>query len=171
MKLLAALAMATVLGGCSLDTTFHLPSPVGGSIFGSNSLPSCSNVRGYNNYSTPLGAEHVGSRLWVERRVIYTSQVGGRVRAVAAHRANGTWQGEWQTSVRYGGYDYDVNFHVRAEETNYNTKRLERRHVEVDLHIFGPQMGAYGRQHTVRMVALKYQGAPDTDWAICPSRY
>lgn len=173
-KLVLVAIVAIVLSGCAITTGGNA-----GGLFSTSSLPSCSNVSGYGSrhHSTPVGAERVGSRLWVERRVIYTSEVGGRVRAVAADHADGEWQapeGLWQVTLRQGllsQYAYDVNFDVRAEETGLSSNRLERRHVEVYLRIFGPQMGAYGRKYTVRMVAIKYRGAPDTDWAICPRDY
>ena len=165
-NLFVVMAIA-VLGGCA-------GSGSSGGLFHNSDLPSCSNVSGHYHSNTPLGAERVGSRLWVERRIIFNSKVGGIVRLVAAHRANGEWQApkdKWQVTITHGllsQYPYDVNFDVRAEKTNLNSNRLQRRHVEVDLHIFGPKMGAYGETHTVRMVALKFQGHPDTDWAICP---
>jgi len=51
-------------------------------------LPSCSNVRGYYNPDIPLGAERTGSRLWIERRLIYTSQIGSVIRTVASGPAD-----------------------------------------------------------------------------------
>ena len=149
-------------------------------------LPSCSNVRGYYNPDIPLGAERTGSRLWIERRLIYTSQIGSVVRAVAAGPADGEWEatrmqapmlvedGLWKTTVPTGlvdQYPYDVNFDARAfEEPRFTTARLQRRTVEIYLHAFGPHLGNYGLERTIHMAALKYRGAPDTDWAICPVR-
>ena len=149
-------------------------------------LPSCSNVRGYYNPDIPLGAERLGSRLWIERRLIYTSQIGSVVRAVAAGPADGEWEatrmqapllvedGLWKTTVPTGlvdQYPYDVNFDARAfEEPRFTTARLQRRTVEIYLHAFGPHLGNYGLERTIRMAALKYRGAPGTDWAICPVR-
>ena len=149
-------------------------------------LPSCSNVRGYYNPDIPLGAQRLGSRLWVERRLIYTSQIGSVVRTVAAGPADGEWEatrmqapmlvedGLWKTTVPTGlvdQYPYDVNFDARAfEEPRFTTARLQRRTVEIYLHAFGPHLGNYGLERTIRMAALKYRGAPDTDWAICPVR-
>lgn len=78
------------------------------------SLPSCANVRGFYNSDVPLGAERTGSRLWIERRLIYTSQIGSVVRAVAAGPADGEWEatrmqaplliedGVWKTTVPTG---------------------------------------------------------------------
>ncbi|MEX0914941.1 MAG: hypothetical protein WD397_06625 [Wenzhouxiangellaceae bacterium] len=105
-----------------------------------NDLPSCSNVRGYFHSDVPLGAERTGSRLWIERRLIYTNQIGPVIRTVAAGPADSEWEatrmqapllvedGLWKTTVSTG---------------------LER---------------------TIRMAALKYRSAPETDWAICPVR-
>ena len=65
----------------------------------------------------------------------------------------------------------DVNFDARAfGEPRFITARLERRTVEIYLHAFGPHLGNYGLERTIRMAALKYRGAPDTDWSICPVR-
>jgi len=152
----------------------------------SSDLPSCSNVRGYYNPDIPLGAERLGSRLWIERRLIYTSQIGSVVRTVAAGPADGEWEatrmqapllvedGLWKTTVPTGiasQHPYDVNFDARAfEEPRFTTARLQRRTVEIYLHAFGPHLGNYGLERTIRMAALKYRGAPDTDWAICPMR-
>ena len=149
-------------------------------------LPSCSNVRGYYNPDIPLGAERTGSRLWIERRLIYTNQILPVVRTVAAGPADGEWEatrmqaqllvedGVWKTTVPTGlvdQYPYDVNFDARAfEEPRFTTARLQRRTVEIYLHAFGPHLGNYGLERTIRMAALKYRGAPDTDWAICPVR-
>ena len=149
-------------------------------------LPPCSNVRGYYSPDIPLGAEHTGSRLWIERRLIYTSRIGSVVRAVAAGPADGEWEATrmptpllvedelWKTTVPAGlvdQYPYDVNFDARAwQEPHFTTARLERRTVEIYLHAFGPHLGNYGLERTVRMAALKYRGAPDVDWAICPVR-
>ena len=175
LKIFIVAVMATVASGCAVTGSVS-GSGLGG-LFSRSSLPSCSNVSGYGNYSIPLGAERVGSRLWVERRIIFHQKVGGTVRAVAAYRADGEWQapeGLWQVTLSQGllsQYNYDVNFDVKAEETGLSSNRLERRDVEVYLRIFGPEMGAYGQQYTIRMVAIKYRGAPDTDWAICPKRY
>ena len=151
-----------------------------------SALPSCSNVRGYYDPDIPLGAERIGSRLWIERRLIYSSQIGSVVRTVAAGPADGEWEatrmrtpllvenGLWKTTIPTGlaGYNpYDVNFDARAwEEPRYTTAGIERRTVEIYLHAFGPHLGNYGLERTVRMAALKYRGAPDTDWAICPVR-
>ena len=153
--------------------------------FGSD-LPSCTNVRGYYNPDVPIGAEHLGSRLWIERRLIYTSRIGSVVRAVAAGPADGEWEatrlrtsllvedGVWKTTVPTGlanQYPYDVNFDARAwEEPQFTTARIQRRTVEIYLHAFGPHLGNYGLERTIRIAALKYRGAPDTDWAICPVR-
>lgn len=149
-------------------------------------LPSCSNVRGYYNPDIPVGAERLGSRLWIERHLIYTSQIGSVVRAVAAGPADGEWQatrmrtpllvedGLWKTTVPTGiasQHPYDVNFDARAwEEPQFTTARFQRRTVEIYVHAFGPHFGNYGLERTLRMAALKYRGAPDTDWAICPVR-
>ena len=151
-----------------------------------NDLPSCSNVRGYYNPDIPIGAERLGSRLWIERRLIYTSQIGSVIRAVAAGPADSEWEatrmqapllvedGLWKTTVPTGiasQYPYDVNFDARAwPEPQFTTARIERRTVEIYLHAFGPYLGNYGLEQTIRMAALKYRGAPDTDWAICPVR-
>ena len=54
-------------------------------------LPSCSNVRGYYNSDIPLGAERIGSRLWIERRLIYSSRIRSVVRASLA-------DGEWEAT-------------------------------------------------------------------------
>jgi hypothetical protein len=68
-------------------------------------------------------------------------------------------------------YPYDVNFDARAwPERQFTTARIERRTVEVYLHAFGPGLGNYGLERTLRMAALKYRGASDTDWAFCPVR-
>ena len=172
IKPLFFLIALVALSGCVV--TGSTSTNIGG-LFSKSNLPSCSNVRGRYTNNTPLGAERVGSRLWVERRVIYTSQVGGVVRQVAARRPDGQWQAPkdmWQVTLNHGlvsQYTYDVNFNVRAEKTGLSSNRLQRRHVEVFLHIFGPKMGAYGREYNVDMVALKYRGAPDSDWVICPS--
>jgi len=147
-------------------------------------LPSCSNVRGYYNPDIPLGAEHVGSQLWIERRIIYTSRIGSVIRGVAAGAADGRWEatrmpspllvedGLWKTTIATGlasQYAYDVNFDVRAwPEPEFTTARIERRTVEIYLHVFGPQLGNYGLERTTRMTALKYRDAPESDWAICP---
>lgn len=151
-----------------------------------SSLPSCSNVRGYFHSDVPLGAERIGTRLWIERRLIYTSQIGPVIRSVAAGPADAEWEatrmqtpllvenGLWKTTVPTGlvnQYPYDVNFDARAwEEPRYTTARIERRTVEIYLHAFGPHLGNYGLERTIRMAALKYRGAPNTDWAICPVR-
>ena len=151
-----------------------------------STLPSCSNVRGFYNPDIPLGAERLGSRLWVERRLIYTSQIGSVVRVVAAGPADGEWEatrtevpllvedGLWKTTVPTGiasQNPYDVNFDARAwPKPEFTTARIERRTVQIYLHAFGPGLGNYGLERTVRMAALKYRGVPDTDWAICPVR-
>lgn len=169
----ALLAALMLLTGCA-------------SLGQTSSLPSCSNVRGYYNPDIPLGAERVGSRLWAERRLVYSSQIGPIIRAVAAGPADGEWQatrmrtpllvedGLWKTTVPTGlasQSPYDVNFNARAwEEPQFTTARIERRTVEIYFHAFGPQLGNYGLERTLRMAALKYRGAPDTDWAICPVR-
>jgi len=153
----------------------------------STALPSCANVRGFYNPDIPLGAERIGSRRWIERRLIYTSQIGSVVRAVAAGPADGEWQagrlptpllvedGLWKTTIATGlaGQNpYDVNFDARAfEEPRFTTARIQRRTVEVYLHAFGPQLGNFGLERTIQMAALKYRGAPDTDWSICPVRW
>lgn len=170
---IAALGAALLLSGCA-------------TLAGSD-LPSCANVRGYYNPDIPLGAERIGSRLWIERRLIYTSRIGSAVRAVAAGAADGEWQagrlptplftedGLWKTTIATGlagQSPYDVNFNARAwPEPQFTTARIERRTVEVYLHAFGPYLGNYGLERTIRMAALKYRGAPDTDWAICPVRW
>ena len=152
----------------------------------SNDPPSCSNVRGYYNPDIPIGAERLGSRLWIERRLIYTSQIGSVIRAVAAGPADSEWEatrmqapllvedGLWKTTVPAGiasQYPYDVNFDARAwPEPQFTTARIERRTVEIYLHAFGPYLGNYGLEQTLRMAALKYRGAPESDWAICPVR-
>jgi hypothetical protein len=151
-----------------------------------NDLPSCSNVRGYYNPDIPLGHEQVGSRLWLERRLVYSSQIGPVIRAVASSYADGEWEatrlqtplmvedGVWKTTVPTGiasQYPYDVNFDARAwPEPEFTTARIERRTVEIYLHAFGPHLGNYGLEQTIRMAALKYRDAPPTDWAICPVR-
>ncbi|NKI33915.1 hypothetical protein HFP89_01890 [Wenzhouxiangella sp. XN79A] len=168
----AAFCAAIALSGCATHTGAD--------------LPSCANVRGFYNPDIPLGAERLGSRLWIERRLIYTSRIGSVVRAVAAGPADGEWQagrlptpllvedGLWKTTITTGlaGQNpYDVNFDARAfEEPRFTTARLERRTVEVYLQAFGPGLGNWGLERTIRMAALKYRGAPDTDWAICPVR-
>ena len=155
--------------------------------FGQRSaMPSCSNVRGYYDPDIPLGAERIGSRLWVERRLIYSPQIGPVIRTVAAGPADGEWEatrmrtpllvedGLWKTTIATGlaGHNtYDVNFDARAwEEPRYTTARIERRTVEIYLHAFGPHLGNYGLERTLRMAALKYRDAPDTGWATCPVR-
>ncbi len=151
-----------------------------------SALPSCSNVRGYFHSDVPLGAERIGSRLWIERRLIFSSQIGPVIRAVAAGYADGEWEatrmrtpllvedGLWKTTVPTGianQYPYDVNFDARAwPEPRFTTARIARRTVEIHLHAFGPHLGNYGLERTIRMAALKFRGAPDTDWAICPVR-
>ena len=168
----AAFCAAIALSGCATYTGAD--------------LPSCANVRGFYNPDIPLGAERLGSRLWIERRLIYTSRIGSVVRAVAAGPADGEWQagrlrtpllvedGLWKTTISTGlaGQNpYDVNFDVRAfDEPRFTTARLERRTVEVYLQVFGPGLGNWGLERTLTMAALKYRGAPDTDWAICPVR-
>ena len=149
-------------------------------------LPACSNVRGYYNPDIPIGAERTGSRLWIERRLIYSSRIGSVVRAVAAGSADGEWEATriqtplqveddlWKTTVPTGVFDqhpYDVNFDVRAwPEPQFTTVRIERRTVEIYLHVFGPRLGNYGLERTIRMAALKYRDAAVTDWALCPVR-
>lgn len=151
-----------------------------------NDLPSCSNVRGYYNPDIPLGAERIGSRLWIERRLIYTSHIGSVVRTVAAGPADGEWEatrmqapllvedGLWKTTVSTGlvnQYPYDVNFNARAfEESQFTTARIERRTVEIYLHTFGPHLGNYGLERTIRMAALKYRNSDQDGWALCPVR-
>jgi len=82
--------------------------------------------------------------------------------------------GLWKTTVPTGiasQYPYDVNFNARAwPEPQFTTARLERRTVEIYLHAFGPHLGNYGLERTIRMAALKYRGASDSDWSICPVR-
>jgi len=154
-------------------------------------MPSCANVGGaYNafyNPDVPLGAERIGSRLWIERRLIYTSRVGSIVRAVAAGPADGQWEatrlatpllvedGLWKTTVSTGLAGlrpFDVNFDARAwPDPDLTTARIERRTVELYIHAFGPSLGYGGLKRTIPMVALKYRGAADTDWAICPVRW
>ena len=151
-----------------------------------NTMPSCSNVRGYYYSDIPIGAEPTGSLEWIERRLIYSDQIGPVIRAVAAGYADGEWEatrmqtpllvedGLWKTTVPTGlasQYPYDVNFDARAwEEPQFSTARIQRRTAEIYLHAFGPHLGNYGLETTIRMAALKYRGAPDTDWAICPVR-
>jgi hypothetical protein len=150
------------------------------------SLPSCANVRGNYSMDIPLGAERLGSRLWFERRIIYADPAGSVIRRVAARHADGQWQagrmripllaegGLWKTTV-YSGMaglrPYDINFDARAwPEPELTTARLERRSVEVYIHAFGPGLGAYGLERSLRLIALKYRGASDADWALCPVR-
>jgi len=82
--------------------------------------------------------------------------------------------GLWKTTVvtgLAGQYPYDVNFDARAwEEPQFSTARIQRRTVEIYLHVFGNQLGNYGLETTLRMAALKYRSAPETDWALCPVR-
>jgi hypothetical protein len=169
---ITALGAAILLSGCA-------------TLDGSD-LPSCANVRGFYNPDIPLGAERLGSRLWIERRLIYASRIGSIVRAVAAGPADGEWQagrlrtplltegGLWKTTIAtglVGQSPYDVNFDARAfDEPRFTTVRLERRTVEIYLQVFGPGLGNWGLERTLTMAALKYRGAPDTDWAICPVR-
>jgi hypothetical protein len=169
---IAVLVAALLLSGCA-------------TLAGAD-MPSCSNVRGFYNPDIPLGAERIGSRLWIERRLIYTSRIGSVVRAVAAGPADGEWEatrmktpllvedGLWKTTIATGlagQSPYDVNFDARAwPESQFTTARIERRTVEVYLHAFGPGLGNWGLERTLTMAALKYRGAPDTDWAICPVR-
>ncbi|NBD95307.1 MAG: hypothetical protein GVY11_02375 [Gammaproteobacteria bacterium] len=150
-------------------------------------LPSCSHVRGFYNPDIPLGAERVGSRLWIERRLIYTRSIGSVVRSVVARGADGQWQagrletflpvenGLWKTTVATGLagiHPYDVNFDARVwPEPRLTTVRIERRTAEIYLHAFGPGLGAYGLERTLRMVALRYRDAPETHWALCPVRW
>ena len=145
-----------------------------------NTMPSCSNVRGYYYSDIPIGAEPTGSLEWIERRLIYSDQIGPVIRAVAAGYADGEWEatrmqtpllvedGLWKTTVPTGlasQYPYDVNFDARAwEEPQFSTARIQRRTAEIYLHAFGPELGNYGLETTIRMAALKYRGAPDTDW-------
>ena len=173
IKVLVVLTAVTTLSGCA-------------TLVGSP-LPSCANVRGYYSTDIPIGAERVGSHLWIERRLIYSNQIGPVIRAVAAGLADGEWQagrlqtpllienGLWKTTIAtglIGPSPYDVNFDARAwQEPQFTTARIERRTVEIYLHVFGPELGNYGLERILRMAALKYRGAPDTDWAICPVRW
>jgi len=170
-NLLKTLLLATLLNGCA--TT-------------GNTLPSCNNVSGYYHNNIPLGAEPVGSREWIERRLLYSNQIGPVIRATAAGYADAEWEatrlqtpllvedGLWKTTVvtgLAGQYPYDVNFDARAwEEPQFSTARIQRRTVEIYLHVFGNQLGNYGLETTLRMAALKYRSAPETDWALCPVR-
>jgi hypothetical protein len=173
VKCLAVFAGVMLSTGCaSFDTR--------------SALPSCANVRGYYNPDIPIGAERLGSRLWLERRIVYADSVGSVIRRVAARHANGDWQagrmripllaenGFWKTTV-YSGLAgllaYDVNFDARAwPEPDLATARLERRSVQVYLQVFGPGLGAWGLERSLRLIALKYRGASDADWALCPVR-
>ena len=147
-------------------------------------LPSYSNIRGCYNPDIPIGAEGTGSRLWLERRLIYTSQLASVIRGIAAGPADSEWEatrmqtpllvedGVWKTTVPTGlavRYPHGVEFDARAwPKLQLTTARIERRTAEVCLHAFGPRLSNYGRERTLRMAALKYRRAPDTDWAICP---
>lgn len=150
------------------------------------SLPSCANVRGYYSMDIPLVAERLCSRLWFERRIIYADPAGSVIRRVAARHADGQWQagrmripllaedGLWKTTV-YSGMaglrPYDINFDARAwPEPNLTTARLERRSVQVYIHAFGPGLGAHGLERSLRLIALKYRGASDALWSLCPVR-
>jgi hypothetical protein len=146
-------------------------------------LPSCSNVRGYFAPDVPVGGERVGSRIWLERKIIYSPEVGRLVLRVAAGQADGDWQagqldapilverGLWKTSVAVGLYVYDVNFNARAwPEPDLTTARLERRTVDIYLHVFGPSFGADGLERTIPMAALRYRNRSNAQWAICPVR-
>jgi hypothetical protein len=146
-------------------------------------LPSCANVRRHYNPDNSLCAERLGSRVWIKRRLIYTSRFGSVVRAIAAGPAEGEWQagrlptpllvenGLRKTTIATGLADqspYDVNFDARGfDEPHFTTARLERRTAEVYLQVLGSALGNSVLEQTLTMAALKYGGAPDTHWAIC----
>jgi hypothetical protein len=174
------------LSGSLLLATLIVLLPACAVLQNQSGLPSCTSVRGFYNPDIPMGAERLGSRLWIERRIIYTNPLGSVIRRVAARHADGEWQagrmripllaesGLWKTTV-YSGlaglHSHDVNFDARAwPEPGLTTARLERRSVEVYIHAFGPGLGAYGLERSLRLIALKYRDAPDSDWVLCPMR-
>ena len=149
---------------------------------------SCSYVSNYYYSNVPLGAEHVRSRLWLERRIIYSSEVGLVLMRVAGGPADAVWQaselptpllvenGIWKTTVT-------TDLVWPANTTTMSISMLEPGRSQICrprefkgapwmfISMFlVPILGAYEREDTLRVAALKYRSAPDTDWALCPIR-